>query len=127
METRSRSPSRSTKSELGLFLAALLIGCSARVIEEHDDFVEERCEIWCDGVSPCDFRDLSWEECFNSCVETEAWTESCLEPRAAYHDCLLRLSCAELEERTEAAIAGENGPHLACFEEDYEASICRDQ
>ena len=102
---------------------ALLVGCGPHV-EEEDDFVERRCQIWCDGLEPCEHDELTRTECFEGCVESERWTESCRDDRAAYHDCLLSLSCDELAERTEKGIAGEDVSGFACWDEAVESAVC---
>jgi len=101
---------------------ALLVGCGPHV-EEEDDFVERQCEVWCDGLEPCEHHELSWSECFDDCSESSTWKDSCREDRAAYHDCLLALTCEELEDRTERAIAGEISS-LVCWDEAVAASVC---
>jgi len=101
----------------------LLVGCGPHV-EEEDDFVERQCEIWCDGVEPCEHLESSWTECFDECFESERWTEPCREDRAAYHDCLLALTCEELEERGELVLEGQSAEDLACYEESFAASYC---
>lgn len=122
MEHRSPARSRSSKALLAL---VLLLGCGPRVVEDNTDFIEERCEIWCDGS--CEHTGLTWAECFDDCTESPSWTENCLEDRAVYHECILELSCSERAELAERGIAGENGPEDACYEELHEASICRYQ
>ncbi len=102
---------------------ALLVGCGPQVVEE-DDFVERQCEVWCDGLEPCEHHELSWSECFDDCV-TSTWKDDCREKRATYQDCLLDLSCEELEDRTERVIAGQNSEELACYEESFASSFCR--
>lgn len=123
MVTKLRFPSWSTRR--WLLLPALLAGCGPHVVEE-DNFIEERCGIWCDGLEPCEHRTLSRSECFSDCVESESWTDACREARAAYHDCLLEQSCEELEERTnEGVLGGEDLVNYACYDEMHEASVCR--
>lgn len=105
-------------------LTALLVGCGPRV-EVRDDFIEQECADWCDGVTSCPGYPLSRDECFDTCVNDDPWTEPCREPQAAYFDCLLGLSCEELDERTQAALAAEDLSAYACYDESYEASVCR--
>lgn len=109
---------------MALTVAALLWGCGPKV-EEEDDFVEQRCAAWCDETDSCEHSELTWDECFSDCFESESWTDECREPRAVYLDCLGSLSCEELEARVEAVLNGEELPTDACEEEAFEAAACR--
>jgi len=120
MARSSRSLSRCTSG----LLAVLLLGCGPHV-QEQDGFIEQECTEWCDGVTDCPNSSLSWDECFDDCVDSPSWTESCRDPRAAYLGCLRDLSCEDLDERTQAAQAGEDLASYACYEESYAAAVCR--
>lgn len=124
MGKTSRSRSRSTRA---LLPVALLLGCGPRVKEDNDDFIEQECRNYCDGVDPCDLGEWeqTWDECFSSCIDSQVWSDSCLEPRAEYNDCLLSLTCEELEDYQNGIVAGEDLSGHICGDALYEASVCR--
>jgi len=86
-----------------LALAAAVLGCSAREVEEEGEsrrhLAAQWCEDWCEFWYDCEpaYEGRRTDECQESCEADEAWdwTDECGDLRWAYRECKDTKTCED--------------------------------